>query len=172
MSGAANHRGSSKQDYATPSEFIAVVKNRFGPLHFDLAASAENTKAMRFFSEDDDALRKDWTQVPGRLWLNPPFGNIEPWAKKCAAFHHLVRELYDYALHELLFLVPASVGSNWFANHVAGRARVYFLQGRLSFDGRNPFPKDCLLAVFGYEINPGYEVWNWREQRSLFAGAG
>ena len=29
MSGAAYHRGESKQDYATPPEFIAAVKRRF-----------------------------------------------------------------------------------------------------------------------------------------------
>jgi hypothetical protein len=38
------------------------------------------------------------------------------------------------------------------------------LNGRLTFDGcAAPYPKDCILALYGPEIAPGYEVWNWRK---------
>lgn len=59
-------------------------------------------------------------------------------------------------------LVPASVGSRWFAEHVHGWARVLALSGRLSFDGIAPFPKDLILAVYGEP--PGFDVWDWRQR--------
>jgi hypothetical protein len=36
---------------------------------------------------------------------------------------------------------------------------VLLLDGRISFDGTAPYPKDCVLAY--YAIKPGYEVWRW-----------
>lgn len=167
--GAAFARGASKQDYSTPDEFIAAVKNRFGlkRFDFDLAATPDNAKAKLFFDErKTDALKRDWTKLRGELWLNPPFGNIAPWAQKCAdtagrsASHFFWP--FGWPNRRIYFLVPAAVGSNWFAAHVHERARVYFLNGRLSFDGKNPYPKDCILAVYD-GCAYGYQVWDWRK---------
>lgn len=148
---AGNHRGTSKQDYATPPEFIAAVEAMFGPIAFDLAASADNTKAPRFYSEADDSFTKPWHLIEGLLWLNPPFGNIAPWAAKC----HAEAELGA----RIAFLVPASVGSNWYRNSIHKRHLVLFLNGRICFDGVNGFPKDCMLVMFG--MPAGFEVWRW-----------
>lgn len=149
---AGNHRGTSKQDYATPPDFIAAVTRRFGRLSFDLAASAENTKVPgHFFTEKQDSLRQPWRVIGGLLWLNPPFGNITPWARKC-------REEADLGAR-IAFLVPASVGSNWYRDNIHDRQRVIFLNGRICFDGKNGFPKDCMLVLFGDK--PGFEVWTW-----------
>jgi hypothetical protein len=63
----------------------------------------------------------------------------------------------------IFFLVPAGVGANWFARHVDKKALVLFLNGRLSFDGIAPYPKDCILACYG--LKPGYEVWPWRDSK-------
>ena len=87
MGGASFNRGSSKQDYATPREFIRAVQARFGVIRFDLAAEPHNAVAPDFFTPDMDALSKDWFADPSRrapalLWLNPPFAHIEPWARK------------------------------------------------------------------------------------------
>lgn len=154
MSGASFHRGASAQDYSTPDEFMSAVVERFGArLTWDLAASAENAKAPLFFTEADDALTQVWTSCAGDLWLNPPFSSIAPWAKKCADSLH-------YLKGRIFFLTPASVGSDWFAKHVNGRALVHMLSPRLSFDGKNPYPKDCILSVYGAE--PGYVCWRWR----------
>jgi phage N-6-adenine-methyltransferase len=154
MAQAGNHRGSSKQNYATPPEFLAAVVGRFGPLSFDLAADAENTKvpAPHYFTEAQDSLRQHWHLIGGLLWLNPPFGNIAPWARKCRA------EAEKGA--RIAFLVPASVGSNWYRDNIHDRHRVIFLNGRIVFDGKNGFPKDCMLVLFGDE--PGFEVWSWK----------
>jgi phage N-6-adenine-methyltransferase len=149
--------GQSKQDYATPRAFIEAVEKRFGPLIHDLAAHKENTRCATFYSEADDSLMREWAmEFPrGNLWLNPPFSRIDPWAAKCAKESASRCGL-------ILFLTPASVGSEWFANHVEKQALVLALRPRLSFDGKNPYPKDCILSVFGLGIT-GFATWRWDE---------
>jgi len=157
MTGAAHHRGESKQDYATPREFIRAVEAKFGKLMFDLAASPENTIVggdENYFDEARDSLKQDWTKLEGNVWLNPPFAEVTPWAKKC--FESYRRPGNPW----IFFLVPAAVGSNWFAEYVFPHSRVHFLRPRLSFDGKNPYPKDLMLAVYG--APPGIELWKWK----------
>lgn len=109
-----------------------------------------------------DALKQDWAwlskQDPiGWLWLNCEFSDCETWAAKCAS------EAERGA--RILLLTPASVGSNWFANNIARTADVHLLNGRLCFDGVNPFPKDCMLSVFdkvNFKGRPRMYLWNWR----------
>lgn len=149
--------GLSKQDYETPPEFIAAVKNRLGISEFriDLAADPFNTKAPEWIGEETNSLECNWTYLAGWAWLNPPYGNIAPWAKKCSE-----------SGIKIAFLVPAAVGSNWFRDYVDGKALVLLLNGRLSFDGIAPYPKDCILCLYGAELygESGYEVWDWRKQ--------
>lgn len=149
-------RGKSKQDYATPREFMRAVVARFGLLSFDLAASPHNAKNPNYFTEADDSLSKKWHEIRGLLWLNPPFDKIAPWAAKC--------EAESARGAKILFLTPASIGSNWFANSVHQKALVLFLQGRISFDGIAPYPKDCMLSCFGF--TPGFEVWRWTDEEA------
>ncbi len=148
--------GRSKQDYRTPENFIEAAKRRLGIKEFawDLAADEINTQCGdRFFSEADNSLVQNWDTLDGWLWLNPPFSDIAPWARKCNESHA-----------KIAFLVPASVGANWFRDYIDGHAQVLFLNGRLSFmETGELYPKDCILCLFGPEIIPGYEVWNWRK---------
>ena len=163
MSGGASfNRKESFQAYATPPEFIASVKRRFqvDDFDWDLAADAENAKAKKFFAVTHDALSRDWAaECSGDCWLNPPFSNIAPWAAKCAATGWLPQRVDRPG--RIFLLVPAAVGSNWFARLVDGSARVYFLNGRICFDGKGPYPKDCCLCIYGEP--PGYEVWRWKD---------
>jgi phage N-6-adenine-methyltransferase len=158
----AQKPGKSKQDYATPWAFVRALEARFDKIELDLAATKDNAKAPLYFTPEDDSLSKDWDACDVKLaFLNPPFGSIAPWAKKCAAQERL----------RILFLVPASVGSNWWAQHVHGKADlVLFVRPRLSFDGKNSFPKDCAVAAYNlHEHNTRtaplrltrYECWNW-----------
>jgi phage N-6-adenine-methyltransferase len=159
--------GRSKQDYGTPKEFLEAVRKRFNISDFDwdLAAHEGNHVTHNWLGRGGrapDSFEVDWSTLQGRmrgdvhLWLNPEFGNIKPWAAKCAAS---TRES-GVAIY---FLTPASVGANWFAEHVWPYARVIALQGRLSFDGVAPFPKDCMLSVFSTVGRKTFEVWDWRK---------
>lgn len=177
--------GRSKQDYATPVEFIAAVKHRLSIKRFahDFAADSSNHKARTWFSVAHDGLSDrwnwyDWIGPSEWGWLNPPFDDIDPWARRCC-------DLGDWG--HIALLVPAGVGSNWFRDYVDRHALVLLLNGRLCFiddwehtidpaslkPGKGParfytqaplYPKDCILCLFGPDIVPGYEVWNWRKQ--------
>ncbi len=155
VTGASMNRGASFQSYQTPEEFLTAVINRFGPLGVDLAASDENYKAVHWYTEQNDSLTEAWAaHWPNtNCWLNPPFGNLAPWAAKCAAEMKLGARI--------LFLTPASVGANWFQQHVVPNAHVIELSPRLSFDGQNSFPKDLILSVF-YGGLTGRSHWRWK----------
>lgn len=151
--GPTIRRGKSRQDYATPRDFISAVEKRFGPLSVDLAARPDNAKAAVWITPGTNSLAQPWHRLKGLLWLNPPFDKISPWAEKCA----------DESKRgaRILFLVPASIGSNWFAQHVHQHALVLALNGRITFEGcTTPYPKDCILAAYGE--TPGFEVWRWK----------
>jgi hypothetical protein len=157
-SGAANHRGSSEQSVKTPPDLMAAVQRCFGRIAWDLAAEPHNAQAERWLGPGglhDDSFTVDWHQLaPGELlWLNCEFANIRPWAAKCAA---------ECALGaRILLLVPASVDSNWYANHVHGRAAVYALNPRVKFVGhKHVFPKPLALCLYGDA--PGFDVWRWK----------
>lgn len=149
----------SKQNYSTPHEFIAAVESKFGHIGFDLAAEQETSKAGPYscFTKEDDALTKDWvadaSTPKGWLWLNPPFGDIGAFAEKCAT------ESAKGA--RILMLVPASIGSNWFRDHVLGKAMVFGLNPRMSFDGKNVYPKDLMLCVYAHGMH-GFSQWRWK----------
>lgn len=156
---------SSFQNYSTPDHFINAVYKRFGYCSWDLAADNTNKKAFYFFTEEENSLTKEWHKLSHNvsddslLWLNPPYRDITTWAKKCA------EESKKGA--NILFLVPASVGSNWFADFVWKCSNIYYLQGRLSFDGKAPYPKDCMLCFYGpkaLQLTEHYttHVWDWR----------
>lgn len=150
--------GRSKQDYGTPMAFIHAVEDRFGSLRFDLACTSENCKAPAgyYFDEGVDSLKQEWAKdwTDGNLWLNPPFGDIAPWAAKCHAESQKRRGA-------IFLLTPASIGSNWFAEHVHRKARVLGLSPRMSFEGTTaPYPKDLMLSIFGLAFG-GFDVWRW-----------
>jgi phage N-6-adenine-methyltransferase len=148
------NRGNSEQSVGTPEVFMSAVRSRFDTIYWDLAASAENAKAPKWISEQEDSLTLDWGALPGNLWLNPPYSNIAPWAAKCAERKNDARWT--------MLLVPASVGSIWFQDHVAPNAFVLELVGRLTFVGHNqPYPKDLILAAFGFGV-VGRAAWKWR----------
>ena len=156
--------GRSKQDYATPRAFLTAVYERLGidAFEFDFAASMANTVALLYWGEADNSLAKtrpNWLRATngGWGWLNPPFSDIAPWAERCAQLRA------DGGCVALL--VPAAVGANWYREHVHGHACVLALNGRLSFDGKNPYPKDCLLALYAPHFPPAFEVWTWAVKR-------
>lgn len=159
VSEPAQKPGRSKQDYGTPRAFVDAVERRFGKIGFDLAASVENTLADNFYGEGIDALKQSW-DYSGVLavpvaWLNPPFANIRPWAKKLdTECQHLPRWT--------LMLVPASMGSLWWRDHVLGKCQADGVT-RMQFVGADSlYPKDLALLAYGFGVS-GHGFWQWTE---------
>lgn len=120
--------------YRTDPVFMAVIKEKYRIIG-DLAASDDNAQAFLYLTEKEDSLSVDWKEFydicvnsegDGWLWLNPPYDDIGKWAAKCA---HAMAEGV-----KILFLVPAGVGTNWYAKYVEDFACVDLLNGRLVFD--------------------------------------
>ena len=142
--------GRSKQSYGTPREFLDAVERRFGVIVHDLAASAENAVCSAYFDEERNGLIAEWPH-DGTLWLNPPFGRPTAWLERCDPSRR----------GWTLVLLPASVSTNWFRDHVHGRAFVMPISPRLTFAGESdPFPKDLMLLAFGFGVK-GFEPWQW-----------
>ncbi len=151
--------GRSKQDYATPRDLLDAIEFRFGKLEIDLAANEENAKAPLWIGEDRDSLSIRWP-ADKRMWLNPPYGKIEPWAQACAEW-----TMRATKKGRILFLVPASVGSNWFWKWVWDYSTVFALQPRPSFDGEHPFPKDVILCEYLSDVErrqAELRQWRWK----------
>lgn len=148
--------GKSKQDYGTPKGFLEAVKQKLHIEDFtiDLAASAENSVTNFYIGEEQNSLVQDWAGYTGWCWLNPPFADIEPWAKK--AYVESTKGAH------IAMLVPLSI-AQWWVYWVEQMAYVHLLNGRLTFVGETkPYPKDCALLLYGPEGYHGYEVWSWR----------
>lgn len=154
--------GRSKQDYGTPDVLLNAVRKALGVKQFchDFAADDTNMVCPSYWTIEDDSLKQStdkWREKVGMYgwgWLNPPFAHIGPWAEKCA-------EVGADGGH-ICLLVPASVGSNWYRDFVHMKARVVFLNGRITFVGQpQGYPKDCLLALYGPNVTVGYDVWKW-----------
>lgn len=170
MSGpSVGNRDPERQGHRTPRDFLTAVVLRFGMITWDLAATTGHQVTGPdgcHFSPELDALTQDWRwlidpEADDRncrvAWLNPPFSNITPWAKK-------LDEECRFLRRWTLLLVPASVGANWYRDHVDGKALVLFLSGRLTFVGSTtPYPKDCMLACFGFGVS-GSQIWDWRRE--------
>ena len=151
--------GRSKQDYGTPRELIQAVELRFGQLDWDLAASKENAKAPYFLTEKSNYLThpfRTWIEDGTLCWCNPPFANIGVWAEKWASD--------ATAGARIIALVPASIGAEWFAEHVFDHATIIGLRPRITFEGcKDPYPKDCMLLCYGMEVPGGYfQTWRWK----------
>lgn len=156
--GPSMRRHRSEQSVSTPWEFVRAAEARFGAFAWDLAAQTENAKAPRWLGPSgihEDAFAVDWLDLDGLCWLNPPFGDIPRWAERAAMAGSLGARI--------VMLVPASVGTLWFAESVHRQALVLALSPRVRFEGHaQPFPKDLLLAAYGPPCAPTFDTWRWK----------
>lgn len=74
----------TSDDYLTPRWVFDTLG-----LIFDLDVAAPpwetHVPAARKFTKADDGLSQEWE---GRVWMNPPFSNIAPWAERFITHRH------------------------------------------------------------------------------------
>lgn len=132
---------SNEMCYATPINLFNQLDAEF---HFTLdpAASDDNHKVDRYFTEKDDGLSKPWSGE--RVFCNPPYGKtLGRWVKK--AFD----EVYRGQCPLVVMLIPARTDTLWFHNYIYHKAEVRFIKGRLRFNGHTvnaPFPS--MIVVY------------------------
>ncbi len=164
----AQKPGRSRQDYCTPPSLLDAIKKEWDIEDFDwdLAASKDNRVCTGYYSKEDDALTKSWKLGNSWNWCNPPFGDIEPWVAKA-----YTESMTNNA--NTIVLVPASVGSNWWAKWVHKMCPViYFMNGRITFVGAtDPYPKDTALLFYDAyspeESETGYyKIWKFVQPKT------
>lgn len=151
--------GKSKKDYCTPPALIKCVKHRLKINNFtvDLAADEHNSLGFLYFDEKMDSLIQPWANHKGWLWCNPPYSTIELWVEKAAKEARLGAQI--------VMLIPASVGANWWRDWVEPNAFISYLNGHLNFIPDQPkalYPKDCALLFFTPWEFIGHEIWTWK----------
>lgn len=135
---------SSKTDlWATPQAYFDQCVEEFGEFDLDPAANAENAKADRFFTVDDNGLEQEWNA--DRVWLNPPYGRVlKHWVAKALS------EFDKGNAKKIVMLLPARTDTGWFWSfYERSDVEVRFIKGRLKFgEGKSsaPFPS-CLVVV-------------------------
>jgi phage N-6-adenine-methyltransferase len=131
------------QCWETPSDLLSLL---YGVFRFDLDPCSPRkdgpVKARVRFTAADDGLSLPWH---GTVFVNPPYGRaIGDWIAKARS------EFEQGNAKRVVLLVPSRTDTSYWHEHIQGRAKVWFLRGRLKFSGGKqsaPFPS--ALAVYG-----------------------
>lgn len=138
---------SEKNYWETPQDFFEDL-NKDYDFSFDLAASKDNAKCDNFFCEEDDSLTKDWHELKGNLFLNPPYGReLKKWIKKA----------YEESLKKtdgcIVLLIPARTDTSYWHDFIFGKAQIKFLRGRLKFElngeAKDSAPFPSAIVIYG-----------------------
>ena len=146
-------------DRATSPEVFDPLHERFG-FTLDACALPHNAKLEHYFTPEQDGLAQDWTGE--RVWVNPPYSDIEPWLAKAHGEWLLRRWFGGPELIVMLLPANRTEQESWqwqvepFRDR-PGVVRCEFLPGRLGFiahdatevrpNERPPF--GCCLLIWG-----------------------
>lgn len=165
------NRAGAQQSYRTPRAFLDAVEREYGEITWDAACTTEDcvVNGAGYHWPHVDALKRDWDEGQaylGLTWCNPPFAQAGAFCRK-AAEAQLKRPV------RVLMLVQAAVDSDWFRQHVHGKAFVRPLSPRLAFtlpdgspvlDGKGKpaaINRPLMLAEYGFG-RVGFEPWRWK----------
>ena len=129
--------------WGTP-QYIYDELNKEFAFTLDACADSTNYKHPNYFSEQDNALTKDWF---GRVFMNPPYGRvIGEWIKKAYLESQTNAEV-------VVCLIPARTDTAYWHDYVM-KGEIRFIRGRLKFEDGNrkaaqsaPFPS--AIVIFG-----------------------
>ena len=129
----------ARQDWETPSLLFSELNKEFD-FKLDAAANAKNTKCHNYFDESINGLTQPWENP---TWLNPPYGNIAPWAYKA------IQE--SYRGNTTVMLVPSNRSDQQWWIDLWPHCEVRWIRGRVKFVGATGSPPFavCLLIVKG-----------------------
>ncbi|QLU81227.1 phage N-6-adenine-methyltransferase [Enterobacter hormaechei] len=114
--------------WRTPPALFASLDAEFC-FQLDAAAAPHNALCRKFITAEQNTLETPWSDylnVPGYIWLNPPYSDITPFVKKAAA----------ESSNQIgtVMLVPADTLVGWFKEAIQTASEVRFITaGRLAF---------------------------------------
>lgn len=113
---------------STPPNCFEFANERWGPFDIDAAASDWNAKCELYYDEEDDSLSDDCPWV-GRVWVNPPWANIEPFVDKA-----IEAVFVEESAEIVVMLLPTRCGRAWFIDKAERWSDIKRIRGRLKFD--------------------------------------
>ena len=132
---------SKKENWTTPQWLFDQLNEEF-EFTLDAAASDDNAKCQKYFTERENGLLRSWEGET--VFCNPPYG------RKLA---ELVKKAYEEGQKTgttVVLLIPSRTDTRFFHDYILGKAEIRFLKGRLKFgDAKNSAPFPSLIAVYG-----------------------
>lgn len=127
----------SHDNWLTPPKVIDAVRDYTINKTFDLDPCSNITELSApvikpqtawYLELNGDSLSKDWSGFHS-IWVNPPYSNKKPWAKKCWDVSK------DGKAHEIFLLVPCDTETSYWQTYCAlpHAQAVCFWNGRISF---------------------------------------
>lgn len=114
--------------WRTPPALFAALDAEFC-FQLDAAAAQHNALCRNFITAEQNTLETPWSDylnVPGYVWMNPPYSDITPFVKKAAA--ESANQIGT------VMLVPADTSVGWFKEAIQTASEVRFITaGRLAF---------------------------------------
>lgn len=114
--------------WRTPPALFASLDAEFC-FQLDAAAAPHNALCRKFITAEQNTLETSWADylnVPGYVWMNPPYSDITPFVKKAAAESN--NQIGT------VMLVPADTSVGWFKEAIQTASEVRFITaGRLAF---------------------------------------
>nr|WP_065365813.1 phage N-6-adenine-methyltransferase [Enterobacter chengduensis] len=114
--------------WRTPPAIFVSLDAEFC-FQLDAAAAPHNALCRKFITAEQNTLETPWADylnVPGYVWLNPPYSDIMPFVKKAAS--ESANQIGT------VMLVPADTSVGWFKEAIQTASEVRFITaGRLAF---------------------------------------
>jgi len=114
--------------WRTPPAIFVSLDAEFC-FQLDAAAAPHNALCRKFITAEQNTLETPWADylnVPGYVWLNPPYSDIMPFVKKAAA--ESANQIGT------VMLVPADTSVGWFKEAIQTASEVRLITaGRLAF---------------------------------------
>lgn len=118
---------SNRDDWETPQSLFDELDKEFN-FTLDPCSSKKNHKCVKFYTEEDNGLEKDWE---GEIvFCNPPYskkGGQDLWVEKC----------YNESLKPdtvVVALLPARTDTKRFHKFILDKAEIRWIEGRLTFE--------------------------------------
>ena len=145
MKGKAIVHSSGKDDWTTPQSLFDELHAEFD-FTIDGAASLENAKCPRYWSEEIDALTQNWNYEA--VFCNPPYSQWQKFAKKAYESRGLS-----------VLLLPSRTDTKAFHAYMYKNPKVEirFIKGRLKFGyAKNSAPFPSMIVIFRGYTNDTY----------------
>jgi len=141
---------SNTDEWYTPAGVSQAASLAMGGIELDPASSAlanETVGAERFYTIEDDGLKKSWKARS--VWLNPPYGKYRGESNQGRWGKRLVYEYQQGSFAQGVLLVNAYIGYVWFTELLKLSAIAHGLASESilakNFDGCAPVPP-CVLT--------------------------